>query len=201
MTTGGLGTDGVKPGDTVQYTINFQISDFFGVDNLVLQDILGDGLSIDPTFAPTLSVTRDGVTQNIDFGAITSGTSPTVNGERSIPRARPPTGTISATTARRARPRRISMSARCSQRPAARRCCKAIRRHRRHLRHADLPSQSARQIHQHGERRLHPRDRPGARLGHGLGRSAEHRRHADRQYHLGHVAGDRRGAAGARPVW
>ena len=44
------------PGDVLQYTINFQVSDFFELQNLVLSDVLSDGQSIDPNFAPKLQI-------------------------------------------------------------------------------------------------------------------------------------------------
>ena len=38
------GADGYKPGDIVKYTLNFQVSDYFNVGNIVATDILPDGL-------------------------------------------------------------------------------------------------------------------------------------------------------------
>ena len=45
------------PGSLLTYTINFQVSDYFAFNNLVLTDLLGDGQRLEGT--PTLTV-RDG---------------------------------------------------------------------------------------------------------------------------------------------
>ena len=44
------------PLDTVEYTLHFQISDYFAFQNINLQDFLPDGIRFDATFTPTLSV-------------------------------------------------------------------------------------------------------------------------------------------------
>jgi uncharacterized repeat protein (TIGR01451 family) len=48
------------PLDTVQYTLNFQISDYFAFQDINLQDSLPDGIHFDSTFTPTLTVTAHG---------------------------------------------------------------------------------------------------------------------------------------------
>ncbi len=53
--TGGAGP---TPGDTLEYTLAIQVSDFFAMQNLVLTDVLSDGLRRDPGFQPTLAVTE-----------------------------------------------------------------------------------------------------------------------------------------------
>lgn len=55
------------PGSLLTYTINFQVSDYFSFNNLVLTDLLGDGQKLEGT--PTLAV-RDGHTGSVT----TSGT-------------------------------------------------------------------------------------------------------------------------------
>ena len=50
------GAPGPSPGDTLEYTINFQVSDFFAFENLILSDIISDGQHFDPSFTPTLQV-------------------------------------------------------------------------------------------------------------------------------------------------
>ena len=55
-----VGGAGYSGGDTVEYTISFQVSDFFAFDDVVLNDILSDGQRIDTGFSPTLSVTEHG---------------------------------------------------------------------------------------------------------------------------------------------
>ncbi|MCY2989815.1 MAG: hypothetical protein NTY19_18375 [Planctomycetota bacterium] len=53
---------GYSPDDTVEYTLNFQVSDFFAFQNVVLDDVLSDGQRFDTTFTPTLTVTEHGLT-------------------------------------------------------------------------------------------------------------------------------------------
>ena len=52
--TGPAGT--ISPGDTLEYTINFQVSDSFVLEDLVVSDVISDGQRIDPSFTPTLLV-------------------------------------------------------------------------------------------------------------------------------------------------
>jgi uncharacterized repeat protein (TIGR01451 family)/fimbrial isopeptide formation D2 family protein len=64
-----------RPGDIIQYSLNFQISDYFAFQNLISTDILSDGQSFDTSFTPTLSVTESGVTtagnlNNINFNQL-----------------------------------------------------------------------------------------------------------------------------------
>jgi large repetitive protein len=54
------GAAGPTPDDTLEYTLNFQVSDFFAFQNVSLKDILSDGQRFDPSFPPTLTVTEDG---------------------------------------------------------------------------------------------------------------------------------------------
>lgn len=54
---------GVTPGDTIQYTLNFQVSDYFTENNLVIEDLIPDGMTYVPGTA-TLSVTEDGATNS-----------------------------------------------------------------------------------------------------------------------------------------
>lgn len=60
-----VGSAGYSAGDTVEYTILFQVSDYFAFDNLNINDIISDGQRFDTTFNPTLSVT--------EHGAVSSG--------------------------------------------------------------------------------------------------------------------------------
>jgi uncharacterized repeat protein (TIGR01451 family) len=48
-----------RPGDLLEYTINFQISDYFSFNQLVVNDVMSDGQIFDTSFAPTLSVTEN----------------------------------------------------------------------------------------------------------------------------------------------
>ena len=51
------GAPGLSPGDTVEYTINFQVSDYFAFQNIVLTDLFSDGQKYVAGSA-TLSVDR-----------------------------------------------------------------------------------------------------------------------------------------------
>ena len=57
------GTAGATPDDTLEYTIDVQISDFFAYDTLTVEDIFADGQLIDGGFIPTITVTRQGVAE------------------------------------------------------------------------------------------------------------------------------------------
>jgi fimbrial isopeptide formation D2 family protein len=56
------GATGYTPGDTVEYTLQFQVSDYFAFQNIKVEDVLSDGQHFDPTFTPTLTVTEHGST-------------------------------------------------------------------------------------------------------------------------------------------
>ncbi|MCU0962983.1 MAG: hypothetical protein MUF48_23055, partial [Pirellulaceae bacterium] len=64
-----LGAAGLSPGDTVEYTLAFQISDYFSFGDLVITDILSDGQRLDPGFPPLYSVTDRGGTVAGSFTA------------------------------------------------------------------------------------------------------------------------------------
>lgn len=65
-----LGNPGPTPGDTLEYTLEFQISDFFAFNNLRIEyDVLSDGQRLDPSFIPTLSVTENGTTTSGPFSS------------------------------------------------------------------------------------------------------------------------------------
>ncbi|MFW5691014.1 MAG: beta strand repeat-containing protein, partial [Chloroflexota bacterium] len=53
---------GLNAGDVIAYTIDFQISDFFAFDSIVITDIFSDGQEFDETFTPTLTLNRHGST-------------------------------------------------------------------------------------------------------------------------------------------
>ena len=48
------------PGDTLEYTLTFQISDFFAFDGLALTDLISDGQSFDSTLVPTMALSGNG---------------------------------------------------------------------------------------------------------------------------------------------
>lgn len=49
-----------SPGDVLEYTLTFQVSDFFAFQNVSVVDVLGDGQRFQSTFAPTLLVNGNG---------------------------------------------------------------------------------------------------------------------------------------------
>jgi len=62
---------GISPGDTVKYTINFQVSDYFAFDKddpattttyegLIIEDALSDGQRYDGAFVPQMSINGNG---------------------------------------------------------------------------------------------------------------------------------------------
>ncbi|MFT5522552.1 MAG: hypothetical protein ACI9G1_004304 [Pirellulaceae bacterium] len=53
---------GVNPGDKIEYTLSFQVSDFFEFDDIIIDDVLDDGLRFDATFAPTMAFFENGTT-------------------------------------------------------------------------------------------------------------------------------------------
>ena len=63
------GAPGATPGDTLEYTIQVQVSDYFAFQNLVLTDLFSDGQRFDTTFTPTFSWNEQGSA----FGAVAFG--------------------------------------------------------------------------------------------------------------------------------
>ncbi|MBL8792872.1 MAG: isopeptide-forming domain-containing fimbrial protein [Planctomycetia bacterium] len=61
------GAPGYTPGDTVEYTLRVQVSDYFAFANVILTDLLGDGLLFDAGFTPTLVVSEHGVNTTTTF--------------------------------------------------------------------------------------------------------------------------------------
>ncbi|MFM7291565.1 MAG: hypothetical protein ACKO6B_10065, partial [Planctomycetia bacterium] len=47
-----------RAGDLIEYTLDFQVSDFFALANFDVADILSDGQAFDTSFTPTLSFTQ-----------------------------------------------------------------------------------------------------------------------------------------------
>lgn len=63
------GSNGLSAGDTLEYVINFQVSDFFAFQNIFLNDIMSDGQRFDITFSPLLQVVEHGVNSTGSFNA------------------------------------------------------------------------------------------------------------------------------------
>ncbi len=59
------GIAGASPGDTLEYALTFQVSDYFAFQNVVVDDLFSDGQVL--TGTPTLSVTEHGSTTTGNF--------------------------------------------------------------------------------------------------------------------------------------
>jgi fimbrial isopeptide formation D2 family protein/uncharacterized repeat protein (TIGR01451 family) len=57
-----VNTANPSPGDTLEYTINFQAPDYFSFQNVHVTDVISDGQKFDSTFTPTLTVNGNGFT-------------------------------------------------------------------------------------------------------------------------------------------
>ncbi len=51
-----------SPGDLLEYTLDFQVSDFFAFQNVLIDDLISDGQHFQSSFAPTLAVNGNGFT-------------------------------------------------------------------------------------------------------------------------------------------
>jgi fimbrial isopeptide formation D2 family protein/uncharacterized repeat protein (TIGR01451 family) len=71
-------TPGLSPGDTLTYSIRFEISDYFGFEDIHVVDILGDGQRLSTTYNPQLTVFSNTVTQNSSWD-LTTSTNITIN--------------------------------------------------------------------------------------------------------------------------
>ncbi|MFN8483234.1 MAG: isopeptide-forming domain-containing fimbrial protein [Anaerolineae bacterium] len=60
-----VGGAGPSPGDTLEYTLNVQVSDFFAFQNVMIDDIISDGQRFDPSFTPTLDIQANPASQNL----------------------------------------------------------------------------------------------------------------------------------------
>jgi uncharacterized repeat protein (TIGR01451 family)/fimbrial isopeptide formation D2 family protein len=58
------GGAGFSAGDTLLYTIEFQVSDFFAFENVFFLDTLSDGQRFNPSTPPTLTITEHGSTSS-----------------------------------------------------------------------------------------------------------------------------------------
>lgn len=63
------GSAGATPGDVLQHTLDFQISDFFTFDQLTLSDVFSDGQRLDTTYRPRLELLYHGTTYTGYFNA------------------------------------------------------------------------------------------------------------------------------------
>jgi len=61
------GAPGYSPGDVIEYTLNFQVSDYFAFQDVFITDILSDGQRLDGGFTPILTVNEHGSTTTGGF--------------------------------------------------------------------------------------------------------------------------------------
>lgn len=61
------GSPGPTPGDILEYTLDFQISDFFAFQGIVITDTFSDGQHWLETYTPTLTVSGNGFTLTTSF--------------------------------------------------------------------------------------------------------------------------------------
>ena len=62
------GGGGATPGDTLEYTMTVQVSDFFEFSNVILDDNFSDGQLFDGSFTPTYSINEGGTNTAGSFG-------------------------------------------------------------------------------------------------------------------------------------
>jgi len=78
------GPSGISPGDTVQYTLDFSVSDYFAVNSAILTDVLSDGLRFDSGFTPTLTFNRPSTSGNMDPSNYTVNAFSGVDGSQTL---------------------------------------------------------------------------------------------------------------------
>ena len=76
----------IVPGEPVTYSIHFEVSDYFSLNNLNIANVIGDGITLLAPGAaeyvtPTLTLTSGGTTQVMSFGDVTNNVAPTINTE------------------------------------------------------------------------------------------------------------------------
>ncbi len=69
---------GYTPDDTLEYTIDFEISDYFGFQDIFVSDELGDGQHILNSFNPTLEIYENGTTSSYSWDLSTLNVGVTV---------------------------------------------------------------------------------------------------------------------------
>lgn len=62
-----VGATGPSPGDVLEWTLDFQASDYFNFRNLLLRDVFDDGMTLNPNSAELTYHDRDDSTSNFDL--------------------------------------------------------------------------------------------------------------------------------------
>ncbi len=60
-----VGASGYSPGDVVEYTLDFQVSDYFSMDDVNVTDIVSDGQDFDTSFTPHLVTNVHGTSSDV----------------------------------------------------------------------------------------------------------------------------------------
>lgn len=76
----------IVPGQVLGYSINFQVSDYYALNQLNIADLIGDGITLltqsDAGYAtPALSLTTAGATHTYSFGDASNNVEKTINGQ------------------------------------------------------------------------------------------------------------------------
>ena len=79
-----VGAAGPSPGDTLQYTLNFQVSDFFAFQNVVLTDVFSDGQDFNAGFTPTITYTQHGQSYSSPFASGEYTVTPDASGQTTV---------------------------------------------------------------------------------------------------------------------
>ena len=88
-------TDAVNsPGDVLEYTLTFQVSDYFAFQNVVITDVISDGQRVDLSSPPTLQVDGNGYSlpelamspanYTVDTSQIGNNPAPATNGSTTV---------------------------------------------------------------------------------------------------------------------
>jgi uncharacterized repeat protein (TIGR01451 family)/fimbrial isopeptide formation D2 family protein len=91
---GNVGPAGASPGDTLEYTLSFQVSDFFAFNNVVITDTFSDGQRFASGFIPTLQINGNPYTLavapmnaanfTVDVSAIGNDPNPATDGSTTV---------------------------------------------------------------------------------------------------------------------
>ncbi|MBC8172122.1 MAG: DUF11 domain-containing protein, partial [Anaerolineae bacterium] len=57
----------IQPGVGLEYTLDFQLADFYAFGDVILTDIISDGQHLDPAFTPRITYTQHGATQTVNL--------------------------------------------------------------------------------------------------------------------------------------
>lgn len=79
-----LSPEPLSPGDMLEYTLQVQVSDFFALTDIEIDDLFSDGQAWDTTFTPTLSVTEHGATTSAPMNSANYTVIPNASGSTGV---------------------------------------------------------------------------------------------------------------------